>query len=213
MNSGSSGNVPRLLEHADGARRAAAAKRGATDPANADPHVTSFIRLSLDDTPAARVLQSAAAQLAVNWPTEVAATTVLYEAMTLTAAGNLVGMVSTHLPRPGTPPARALEVTRLYGLLAGEALARSLGRRTAAYLDGQHGAGRTQPDSSSTLPRTAVLDLTDTIVRALLSAGLSLAGAQSLLGDGTASDRVAEALDELDQALGGIRSAVLDLHG
>ena len=71
----------------------------------------------------------------------------------------------------------------------------------------------TQPDSSSTLPRTAVLDLTDTIVRALLSAGLSLAGAQSLLGDGTASDRVAEALDELDQALGGIRSAVLDLHG
>jgi len=211
MNSGSSGNVPRLLEHADGARRAAAAKRGATDPANADPHVTSFIRLSLDDTPAARVLQSAAAQLAVT--TEVAATTVLYEAMTLTAAGNLVGMVSTHLPRPGTPPARALEVTRLYGLLAGEALARSLGRRTAAHLDGQHGAGRTQPDSSSTLPRTAVLDLTDTIVRALLSAGLSLAGAQSLLGDGTASDRVAEALDELDQALGGIRSAVLDLHG
>ena len=210
MNSGSSGNVPRLLEHADGARRAAAAKRGATDPANADPHVTSFIRLSLDDTPA-RVLQSAAAQLAVT--TEVAATTVLYEAMTLTAAGNLVGMVSTHLPRPGTPPARALEVTRLYGLLAGEALARSLGRRTAAHLDGQHGAGRTQPDSSSTLPRTAVLDLTDTIVRALLSAGLSLAGAQSLLGDGTASDRVAEALDELDQALGGIRSAVLDLHG
>jgi len=211
MNSGSSGNVPRLLEHADGARRAAAAKRGATDPANADPHVTSFIRLSLDDTPAARVLQSAAAQLAVT--TEVAATTVLYEAMTLTAAGNLVGMVSTHLPRPGTPPARALEVTRLYGLLAGEALARSLGRRTAAHLDGQHSAGRTQPDSSSTLPRTAVLDLTDTIVRALLSAGLSLAGAQSLLGDGTASDRVAEALDELDQALGGIRSAVLDLHG
>lgn len=211
MNSGSSGNVPRLLEHADGARRAAAAKRGATDPANADPHVTSFIRLSLDDTPAARVLQSAAAQLAVT--TEVAATTVLYEAMTLTAARNLVGMVSTHLPRPGTPPARALEVTRLYGLSAGEALARSLGRRTAAHLDGQHGAGRTQPDSSSTLPRTAVLDLTDTIVRALLSAGLSLAGAQSLLGDGTASDRVAEALDELDQALGGIRSAVLDLHG
>jgi len=211
MNSGSSGNVPRLLEHADGARRAAAAKRGATDPANADPHVTSFIRLSLDDTPAARVLQSAAAQLAVT--TEVAATTVLYEAMTLTAAGNLVGMVSTHLPRPGTPPARALEVTRLYGLSAGEALARSLGRRTAAHLDGQHGAGRTRPDSSSTLARTAVLDLTDTIVRALLSAGLSLAGAQSLLGDGTASDRVAEALDELDQALGGIRSAVLDLHG
>ena len=66
MNSGSSGNVPRLLEHADGARRAAAAKRGATDPATADPHLTSFIRLSLDDTPAARVLQSAAAQLAVN---------------------------------------------------------------------------------------------------------------------------------------------------
>ena len=172
-----------------------------------------LIWLSLDDTPAARVLQSAAARLAVKWPTEVAATTVLYEAMTLTAAGNLVGMVSTHLPRPGTPPARALEVTRLYGLLAGEALARSLGRRTAAHLDGQHSAGRTQPDSSSTLPRTAVLDLTDTIVRALLSAGLSLAGAQSLLGDGTASDRVAEALDELDQALGGIRSAVLDLHG
>lgn len=293
-----SANVPRLLENAHRALDFAAAMRDDAGSAAPDPHLTSFIRLSLDDAPASHVLQRAAAQLAAGWPTGVATTTVLYEAMTLTGAdlgnvqlaepathelrivasagfgrefldyfatvaddtsacgraaaerrqtviadvdidlgynphrdiaaaskfravqstplidaeGNLVGMVSTHFPRPGAPAARALEVTRLYGLLAGEALARGLSGRTAPHLDGQHGAGRARPESSSALPRTAVLDLTDTIVRALLSAGLSLAGAQSLISDGAASGLVAEAIDELDQTLGGIRSAVLDLH-
>ena len=133
--------------------------------------------------------------------------------------GNLVGVVSTHFPYPGPPSARALEVTRLYGLVAGEALARSLNGRSRRRLDDRHGAALTELESASASassaaasPQTTVLDLTDTIVRALLSAGLSLAGAQSLIGDCAASDRVAEAIDKLDQALDGIRSAVLDLH-
>ena len=137
--------------------------------------------------------------------------------------GNLVGVVSTHFPYPGPPSARALEVTRLYGLVAGEALARSLNGRSRRRLDDRHGAALAELESASASassasasasasPQTTVLDLTDTIVRALLSAGLSLAGAQSLIGDCAASDRVAEAIDKLDQALDGIRSAVLDLH-
>ena len=286
------GNVPRLLERADGTRRSAADRPGGAASTAPDENLSSFIRLSLDDARAAHLLQHAAAHLSAGWPTDVAAATILDETMALTgaelgnvqlaepgsaglrivasagfgqefldhfavvvdddtsacgraaaghrqtvipdvdadedfaphrevaaaskfravqstplvdAAGNLVGMVSTHFPRPGGPPARALEVTRLYGLLAGEALARSLNGRSTPQLDGQ--------GVSSALPRTAVLDLTDTIVRALLSAGLSLAGAQSLIGDAPAGERVAEAIDELDQALDGIRSAVLDLHG
>lgn len=117
------------------------------------------------------------------------------------ADGHLVGMVSTHFPHPGAPSKRALKLTRIYGLLAGEALARSLARPA------QNGAAGRTP-----VARSAVLELTDTVVRSLLSAGLSLADAQSLIGDGVAGDRVAEAIDELDLALGGIRSAVLELH-
>lgn len=293
------GNVPRLLEHADGTRRSAADRPEDAASTAPDENLSSFIRLSLDDARAAHLLQHAAAHLSAGWPTDVTAATILDETMALTgaelgnvqlaepgspglrivasagfgpefldhfavvvdddtsacgraaaghrqtvitdvdadedfaphrevaaaskfravqstplvdAAGNLVGVVSTHFPRPGAPPARALEVTRLYGLLAGEALARSLNGRSTPQLDG-HGAQQPWSDPSSALPRTAVLDLTDTIVRALLSAGLSLAGAQSLIGDAPAGDRVAEAIDELDQALDGIRSAVLDLHG
>lgn len=128
------------------------------------------------------------------------------------AAGNLVGVVSTHFPEPGSPSDRALELTRLYGLVAGEALARSMPE--AAADRGQDGRADEpdQPESSSALRRTTVLELTDTAVRALLSAGMSLANAQSLVNDGPVSDSVAAAIDELDQALGGIRSAVLELR-
>jgi GAF domain-containing protein len=126
--------------------------------------------------------------------------------------GNLIGMVSTHFPRPGAPTARTLELTRLYGMVAGEALARSLPARAEPRLETPHGDDPASPEASTTLPRATVLELTDTIVRSLLSAGLSLAGAQSLIGDGAANERVAAAIDELDHLLGGVRSAVLDLH-
>jgi GAF domain-containing protein len=128
------------------------------------------------------------------------------------AAGNLIGMVSTHFPDPGAPAVRALELTRLYGLVAGEALARSLPPRTEPH-PAEHDDGvPASPEASTTLPRTTVLELTDTVVRSLLSAGLSLASVQSLIGDGVASEQVAAAIEELEHALGGIRSAVLDLH-
>jgi GAF domain-containing protein len=128
------------------------------------------------------------------------------------AGGALVGMVSTHFPQPGAPTERALELTRLYALLAGEALARSLPGHATPELGPRSDVGAGRPEPTSTLTRAAVLDLTGTVVRSLLSAGLSLAGAQSLIGDGAAGDRVAAAIDELDQALGNIRSVVLELH-
>jgi GAF domain-containing protein len=130
----------------------------------------------------------------------------------IAADGHLVGMVSTHYPNPGAPPPRALELTRLYSRVAGESLARSLMGPATPHPEEQPADPPTHPEPSSTLSRTAALELADTVVRSLLSAGLSLAGAQSLINDGVASDRVAAAIDELDHALGGIRSAVLELH-
>jgi hypothetical protein len=122
-------------------------------------------------------------------------------------------MVSTHFPIPVPQPKRVLELTRLYGLVAGEALARSMTEQSETLVEGHRGGDPAWPEPSSTLPRTTVLELTDTIVRSLLAAGLSLAEAQSLLGEGAAGDRVAAAIDEVDRVLGGVRSAVLELHG
>ena len=40
----------------------------------------------------------------------------------LNRAGHLVGMLSTHYPRPTTPPRRDLQIARRFGALAGESL-------------------------------------------------------------------------------------------
>jgi putative methionine-R-sulfoxide reductase with GAF domain len=302
-------DLPGLLQKADAVQHATAMPNEAAGKADTDPHLTTFIRLSLDDLGAAHRLQKAAAHLAPGWGTDVAAATILDETMALTGAGlgnvqlseaatqqlrivahagfgqefldhfeivadvtsacgraaaqhtqavipdvnsdqdyilhrdiaarsrfravqstplidadgHLVGMVSTHFPQSGSPADRDLELTRLYGLLAGEALARSLPERAAAGLGGLRGDGPAwrapasplpRPVASlpgTTLPGATIRELTDTIVRSLLSAGLSLAGAQALIDDGVASDGVAAAIDELDQAIGGLRSVVLEL--
>jgi hypothetical protein len=47
-------------------------------------------------------------------------------------------------------------------------------------------------------------------VHRLFAAGLSLAGAQALAGDGAAGERVAAAIDELDRAIRDIRILVFD---
>jgi len=48
-------------------------------------------------------------------------------------AGHLIGMLSTHYPRPTTPPRRDLQIISRFGALAGESLSTAL---TAAQADG-----------------------------------------------------------------------------
>jgi len=48
-------------------------------------------------------------------------------------AGHLIGMLSTHYPRPTTPPRRDLQIASRFGALAGESLSTLL---TAAQADG-----------------------------------------------------------------------------
>jgi ANTAR domain/GAF domain len=48
-------------------------------------------------------------------------------------AGHLIGMLSTHYPRPTTPPRRDLQIVSRFGALAGESLSAAL---TAAQADG-----------------------------------------------------------------------------
>ena len=50
-------------------------------------------------------------------------------------AGHLVGMLSTHYPRPTTPPRRDLQIVSRFGALAGESLSMLLtGARTDGFL-------------------------------------------------------------------------------
>ena len=51
----------------------------------------------------------------------------------LNRAGHLVGMLSTHYPRPTTPPRRDLQIARRFGALAGESLSTLL---NGTYADG-----------------------------------------------------------------------------
>lgn len=133
------------------------------------------------------------------------------------SAGRLIGMVSTHFRHPGAPADRNLQVLQLYGDLAGEALARHLGlahdqaaQRPARARRDDPGAGMTdQPVPAE----TALVEFAEEIARRLFAAGLSLASAQSIVGDGPAGDRVATAIDELDRAIKGIRTRVFDLGG
>ena len=63
-----------------------------------------------------------------------------------------------------------------------------------------------QPDSEPDPPATELQEFAGEIVRRLFAAGLSLASAQAILGDGAAGDRVAAAVDELDRTIADIRA-------
>lgn len=126
--------------------------------------------------------------------------------------GRLVGMVSTHFREPGSPSARDLRIMELYGDLAGEAIARHLG--SAAGGAAPRGAGSAGDNPQPRLqylpapPDTALAEFAGEIVHQLFAAGLSLASARAIIGDGAASDRVAVAIDELDRAIRDIRIMV-----
>jgi hypothetical protein len=64
-----------------------------------------------------------------------------------------------------------------------------------------------------TQTETALVEFANEIVNRLSAVGLSLAGAQALVGQGLAGERVAAAIDELDRATRDIRTTVYQLTG
>jgi len=127
--------------------------------------------------------------------------------------GRLVGMVSTHWRRPGRPPGRDLRVLELLGGLAGEAIARRLepARGPAVPLPARSVESvdddcRYRRDGGQAFPAAAREEFAGEVVRRLFTAGLSLASAQAIIGDGAAGDRVAWAVDELDSTIRDIRA-------
>ena len=155
-------------------------------------------------------------------------------------AGRLIGMVSTHFPRPYRLPARDLQIMELYGDIAGEAVARHLGVPAGDHLGDQVGRavisalldpGNGRESNVTFLSRhadargdregrtagqSASLEETMSrfagdIVNRLFSAGLSLQSARSIVGEGPAGERVAAAADELDRTIRDIRTMVFSL--
>ena len=131
------------------------------------------------------------------------------------SAGRLIGMVSTHFRCPTRPSARDLQILELYGDLAGEAAARHLGLASgdaASRLAKGDGDGpQSRLHEQLAPPDMALAKFAGEVVHRLFAAGLSLASAQALAGVGTADERVAAAIDELDRAFRDIRITVLDL--
>ncbi|MBV9447165.1 MAG: GAF domain-containing protein [Streptosporangiaceae bacterium] len=131
------------------------------------------------------------------------------------SAGRLIGMVSTHFREPGCPPGRDLRILELYGDLAGETVARQLGSPGSGSGAAPGHAGeerddpRIRPPDLLVTPQTAAAEFAGHIVHRLFAAGLSLASAQAILGKGAAGERVAVAIDELDNAIREIRTEVL----
>ena len=113
-------------------------------------------------------------------------------------AGNLVGVVSTHFRHPGGPQDRELRLMERYGKLAGEAIARHLGRSPVGAAprraDGEEHDSPPQAVSASA-------NLAGEAVHRFFAAGLKLADARAIVGPGAAGDLLAAAVDDLDHAI------------
>lgn len=154
--------------------------------------------------------------------------------------GRLIGIVSTHHQRPHRPSGADLKIMELYGDLAGEAVARQLGRPAgddlgdplgwaviSALLDpgNGHGPSGTAPsgpggsrNSRGRGPGQEAASQEDTmsqfaeyIAHRLLSVGLGLESARSIIGKGPAGDRVAAMTDEVDRLVRDIRTLTFRL--
>lgn len=102
-------------------------------------------------------------------------------------SGALVGLVSVYFRRPGRPPEHDLRALRIYGQLAGHALALAL-----------HG-------DAAVLARAA-----ETAVRRIFAASLILAGAQASSPSPVRAARLAAAVNELDQTIREIQAAAIN---
>ena len=126
------------------------------------------------------------------------------------SGGRLVGMVSTHWRRPGRPPGRDMRVMELFGDLAGEAVARHMEPACRAAVPRQAGSDWDdpwyQPDVDQDPRWTALEEFAGEVVCRMFAAGLSLASARAVIGDGAGGDRLATAVDELDRTIRDIRA-------
>lgn len=128
------------------------------------------------------------------------------------SSGRVFGIVTTHFRQPDSRPVRNLRIMDLYGDLAGEAVARCLKPTPGGAALGLAGSYEDNPRSGLgdelAPPETALAGFAGEIVQRLSAAGLSLAIAQAIIGDGPAGDQVAAAVDDLDRAIRDIRAAV-----
>jgi hypothetical protein len=121
----------------------------------------------------------------------------------------MIGIISTHMSQPGRPRERDLRILELYGRLAGEVIARHLGRPSVDdYLAGPRPDG-TVPTKSG-LDEASINSLTSAVINRLFSAGLGAAGALQLITDDLAARRVELCLDTLDETIRLIQRAALD---
>lgn len=147
-------------------------------------------------------------------------------------AGHVIGAVSTHFTRPCQPSAADLEIMALYGIFAGQAVARHLGRAAG---DGQGGAmsravvaalldpgdrqelspaapsgphRRANGSWNEAPPATDMFALADYVVNRLFAVGLSLESARSIIGPGPSGDRIASATAEVDGLIAYIRTGI-----
>ncbi|RAG87404.1 hypothetical protein DN069_01965 [Streptacidiphilus pinicola] len=126
-------------------------------------------------------------------------------------SGRMVGMLSTHTPRPRLPSERDLLVLRLYSRFVGAAVGRLLDG-TCHDADGA-GTVSTPASGLGTGPAQAASRLGRSMseaVNRLLSAGMSFAEVQALVDDPLAADRVRTGVEEIDAAIQVIRMAMLE---
>jgi GAF domain-containing protein len=122
--------------------------------------------------------------------------------------GMLVGVVSTHYPRPGRPPDEDLRALRVYGRLAGEALSQLLVSPTEASADGFEAILPMLAGLES--GKTALARLADIAIHRIHAACLGLAATQTDLTDHMLHVRLATAVAELDHALRDLQTAATE---
>lgn len=128
------------------------------------------------------------------------------------SGGLLVGVVLTHFRAPGRPHIRDLQVMELYCDVAGEAIARQLDRALRDADPCQDEADEPEPSPYQPTP-AALAEFAGETVQRLFLAGLSLASARAIAGDGPVGDRVTAATDEIDHVIRDTRAMVFGTGG
>jgi GAF domain-containing protein len=124
-------------------------------------------------------------------------------------AGDLVGVLSTHFRHPGGPEDHELRLMELYGKIAGEAIARHLGRSPVGAAP-RSAAGEKHDSPSQAVSAPAAL--AGEAVQRIFAAGLNLADARAIVRQGAADDLLAAAAHDLDHAIRDIWAMMYDLR-
>jgi len=183
-----------IIEHADG--DGAAAARGLVLPADA----------SLSG----RVLETGQQETVADFAADERAASAARVAMShigpavlfpLGAAGNVRGVFTIGRRRGATPFSQAaVEVAASFAAQAGIALELADRRRDAEQL-------RVFEDRDR-----IARDLHDQVIQRLYAAGMALQGTASMVATPEVSNRVQHVVDEMDQAIADIRTAIFSLH-